>query len=216
MKMRSVRLLISGLALFWLAPQVQAQFLSGRLSLGGFGTVGIPLWKDDPLVFMDDFAPGLGFGGEIGLAITGSTQLVVRLTYQTFRPDTDGMKEELAPQFGPDGTLNKTKGVMPIGMVSTHLRQHIGWGGLYLTAGGGYALYKSGEIRLLAERNGFEFEEPVPRDTENGFFACSGLGFSSALSWRVSLFTEVNFYYVFKDNPNNVFLLFFAGGRILL
>jgi len=213
-------------SLFCILPLVtiQPQIRTGLFSVGGVGSIGIPVWKDDPVVFMDDFGLGLGFGGELKINVTRFTQLGGRMIYQTFRPDFDGMKEEIEVRLKEGGAVEDVHGSMIVGMITGSLIQHVGSTGFYLTAGGGYYLYKSGKITFEMTQIGYAFEHEEELDTENGYGFNGGFGLEKLISRKLSFFIEGKYHHVFREEAKEAakdvgkasFILLVTGLRYFL
>jgi hypothetical protein len=206
------------LCILFLYSNVLAQIGDGSISFSLFGSIGVPLWTNDPVQLNDNFKAGNGIGSDFTCRLGGSTHLALQVAYQTFKPDMSGILEDMGFVFQNTGSIDEISRVKDILIISVNLKQMFVVSeksfGISIKAGGGYYIALNDEIILKMTQYGYSFEYKEHLDSPDGFGLNGGFGMESLLKGKISLFTEGLFHYLLTDSKQKIFLTFKSGLRI--
>jgi len=196
--MRKITAVVLGL-LVCLPLAVDARS-AGKVSLSGFGGIGLPM---NPTFFKDYFKMGVGFGGEIRFHLSEMTALAGSFTRQPFKLNADKFSDLFAEETEL-GEARISGGNIICNVISANVIRYFSPSespsSLYLTLGGGYYLLPAGEVTVQVGM--FKYTEKFKLD-EKKFGLNGGVGLEAEMNPNMNLFVEGKFHFIFTDDAED-------------
>ncbi len=200
--MYKTKILIAGVLLSVMPfIMAHAQRTPGTLSFGGFGGIGLPM---KPSAFKDYWKMGIGFGGELKYNFSEMSSFSASFTYLPFKLDQDAFKD-LMTGMVPGMDVEISGGNIKTNIISANFLQYFtppeASASLYFTAGGGYYMFKPGDVTLKITYQGQTVYEGTQKveESENGFGVNGGVGLEMTMGTNMFFFVEGKYHYTFVE-----------------
>jgi len=200
--MYKTKILIAGVLLSVMPfIMAHAQRTPGTLSFGGFGGIGLPM---KPSTFKDYWKMGIGFGGELKYNFSEMSSFSASFTYLPFKLDQDAFKD-LVAEMASGMDVEISGGAVKTSIISANFLQYFtppeASTSFYFTVGGGYYIFKPGDVTLKIAYQGqtvYEGTEEI-EESESGFGINGGAGLEMTMGTSMSLFVEGKYHYTFVE-----------------
>ena len=210
------RCALAAAVLMWIVvPALSGQ--TGIFSAAMTYDWGFPMGEQDLTRLDDNIRSGAGVGLDLTLRLIKNTSLAFTAVYQTFRPETDQIMEELGPTFQQAGLILETRGNRNFLILGIQARQIVtggdGYVGFAFRLGGGYYLSLREKLDIQMTQYGRLFEYEIPLESVRAAGVNGGIGLEFVLWKNLSLFSEALYHHIFHSRSPVRFLTWRSGIR---
>ena len=150
---------------------------------------------------------------DVSYSIAKKTQILVQLSYQSFQPDLQEIRQEIEPKLSGPGTVSSIERSCSLGMISLSLVQALPWKGFRISAGVDYYSSIQRDVQLKIANYNYTYQHKEKWHYPNGVGVNFGMGMDLIRGQRLGFVFELNGHAALDDVKHTIWIQLLTGLR---